>query len=164
MNERPNKQRWYQFSLGSLFVLTTLVALWFGVGPRVRAYWAVQRLSNGDVQVDGNIFGLDVQIRGDAAEEVLNLGKAANPSLQSALDNPERFAAAHVLLTRINQNRYFVSASHWNGLEIDLYADGRVDFHSEQMPELKQIWKDHLAGEVRPPKANRDWEVMDVPP
>lgn len=45
---KTNKRRWYQCSLGSLFVLTTLVALWLGVGPRVRAHWAVQRLSNSD--------------------------------------------------------------------------------------------------------------------
>ena len=164
MNERRIKRRWYQFSLGSLFLLTTLVSLWLGVGPRVRAYWEVQRLSNHDVQVDGNIIGLDVRIDGKAAEEIAKLGTIANASLQSALDDPKRFAAAHVHLTKINQNRYFVSASHWNGLELDLFADGSVDFHLEQIPKLKQYWHHYLAGEVRQPTQNkRDWEMTDAP-
>ena len=133
-----------KFSLRLLFIITLIVACWLGVLPQLRAYYAIQRLSNNDLQVNGNYFGLDVRISGDAASTLEGLGSSANSWLLDAVDDTDKFAAAHVLLTKINMTKYNLSASEWNHLHIDLFHDGTVDFHSEQIPKLVSFWNRRL--------------------
>ena len=94
--------RRFQFSLFSLFAVMTGVAIFLGVAPMVRTEWALRSLSNKDVNVDGNYFGLDVKIKSPAAEKLVSYGRGANRALERALADPDKFAAAHVLLTEIN--------------------------------------------------------------
>ena len=101
----------------------------------------VSRLSNSDVKWDGNVVGLCPTVTGPTAKQFLDLGEEASPYLRQALSVPDKFAAAHVLLTKIETRQFQVSASHWNGLRVDLNADGSVDLHPEQMDEIKALWK-----------------------
>lgn len=104
----------------------------------------VTELNNEDVDWDGNFLGLSPAIQGVAAQELLNLGKAANDVLIRALADPDRFAAAHVLLTHINHKGFNLSASEWNGLRVILRADGRTILYPEQRTELQEYWRREL--------------------
>ena len=133
-----------QFSLAALLILCTVLAIGFAVTPMVRTYVAVRNLSNNELTVGGNYFGLDVEISGDSAAYLTDLGIVANSRLTDALADEKKFAAAHVLLTSINLTEYSISGSHWNHMTIDTHADGTLDFHSEQIPELIEYWDDVL--------------------
>lgn len=97
-------------------------------------------LRNSDIEWDGTFVGLWPHVKGEAAKRLLALGERASPALRAALDDPEKFATAHVLLTHLEMNKYEVSVSHWNGLKVDIHADGTVDLYPEQMPEIKAMW------------------------
>lgn len=103
-------------------------------------------LNNSDVLWDGNFIGLQPTVNGETAKRLLSLGKDAVPALQTALSDTNRFVAAHVLLTQIKKKQYQGSGSHWNGLQVDLYADGTIDFHPEQMDKIKALWKEEQKG------------------
>jgi hypothetical protein len=137
--------RRFQFSLFALFAVMTGVAIFLGVAPMVRTEWALRSLSNKDVNVDGNYFGLDVKLKSPAGEKLVRYGRGANRALERALADPDKFAAAHVLLTEINLKSIPYSASHWNEMQISLYANGSVDFHKEQIPKLQEFWRRQLA-------------------
>ena len=85
-----------------------------------------------------------MRISGDAASTLERLGSSANSWLLDAFDDSDKFAAAHVLLTKINMTEYNLSGSEWNHLQIDLLHDGTVDFHTEQIPELVSFWNRRL--------------------
>ncbi len=143
MQSRPTR-RWFQFSLASLFLVMTAVAVWFGLGPSIRLHLAVRQLSNADVDVDGTYFGLMLNVHGDAAKCLREFKTRVNRPLRAALGDPDKFAAAHILLTDTNEPKYNLSASEWNHMRITLYADGRTDFHIEQMAALQKYWDKKL--------------------
>ena len=73
---------------------------------------------------------------------------ALSPELVEALDDPKKFAAAHVLLTSIRNSDFpivqsiFVSdatIAFYNHMRIDFRP--QIDFHREQRAELKRFWK-----------------------
>src|SRR5262245_53712661 len=104
MNPVSPKRKWHwQFSLISLFGFMTVVALYFGIAPIVRIHLAVRALSNEDVDVHFGYGGLRLDIHGSAAEQLKRFGTRSNEPLERALADPNKFAAAHVLLTEINQ-------------------------------------------------------------
>jgi hypothetical protein len=136
-------RRWFQFRLATIFIIVTIVACSLALAPRIRAYLNVRSISNRNLQVDGNYIGLMVRIDTSAANQLRKQGKSANPALLAALRDPDKFAAAHVLLTDINGGTYF-SAGEWHGMRVTLRGDGRVDFHPEQAPQLTADWKARL--------------------
>ncbi len=109
---------------------------------------AVSAIRNSDISWDGNLLGLMPQIHGSGSKKVLELGKAAVPDLVRALDDPDRFAAAHVLLTEIEMAGVSrrLDAAQWNGMRVELFADGSVRLHPEQREELKAFWKARPGG------------------
>ena len=135
----------FQFSLATIFIVTLVFGLWFGLAPSVRAYAAIRGLSNKDVSVGGGFFGLDIRISGESATYLESLGKDANPWLQDALDDKQRFAAAHVLLVNINLSQQVSTDSHWNRMQATLHADGSTDLHVSQIPKLVQHWQKVLS-------------------
>jgi len=137
-------RRWFQFRLLTLLGLMTAAAIGLACWPTLRLYWLVETISNDQVCVDGTTLGLMVQFDTRAAQQVRSYGPRANPALIVALNDPDRFAAAHVLLTEINCREYSLNGGKWNELEIALYGDGRIDFHPEQIPHLQGYWKARL--------------------
>jgi hypothetical protein len=137
-------RRWFQFRLATVFVVVTIVACVLAFGPWIRATLNVRSISNDDVEVDGNFVGLMVQIDTPAANALRKQGPTANSALVAALRDKDRFAAAHVLLTNINDKSMYISAGEWNGMRVTLHADGRGDFHPEQMPALEAKWTERL--------------------
>ena len=104
------------------------------------------RLDNADVDWDGTYSGLMPRVRGEAAERLIEFGPAADSALVRALGDPHRFAAAHVVLTTIHVTELELSASEWNGLRVDLPADGRTRLFPEQRAELQRRWRERLRG------------------
>lgn len=106
---------------------------------------AVAELRNSDVEWDGNYFGLKPTISGSSAKYLADNAKIARKYLLNALDDPEQFAVAHVLLTELQEGAsYSVSATHWNGLRVTLHADGRVQLFPEDRSALKEFWHKKL--------------------
>ena len=130
-----------QFSLLFMFIAILVVGLWLTVAPAVRTWLAVRRLSNNDITVDGGYFGLHVQTSGGPATYLESLGSNANPWLRRALHDKQKFAAAHVLLTKINSPSHTSSSADWNKMTITLEANGSVNFHSSQLPNLISYWR-----------------------
>jgi len=129
-------RRWFQFRL-LLLGLMTAAAIGLACWPTLRLYWLVETISNDQVRIDGNIIGLVAQFDTHAAQQVRSYGPRANRALIVALNDPDRFAAAHVLLTQINCPGYiFGDTAKWNELEIDL--------DPEQIPHLQEYWKARL--------------------
>jgi len=137
-------RRWLQFRIASLFGVVTIIAICLGIGPQIYAYINVRFLSNNDLRVDGTPLGLSVILNTSSAKRLRWLGKKANPSLLSAMRDPNRFAAAHVLLSEINLREQQLSSAEWNHMRIDLYADGTVDLHPRQAEKLERYWKETL--------------------
>ena len=98
-------------------------------------------LTNADIRWDGTDLGLHPFVEGRPANKLLGLGKLASPALRKALSDPNKFVAAHVLLTQIEKKKYQISASRWNNLSVNLHADGTVNYLPEQITKIMAMWK-----------------------
>ena len=105
-----------------------------------RAARLATKIQNNDVKWNGTGVGLMSELTGPGSAELASLGDAAVPPLLRALYDPNRFAVAHVLLTRIAGEPYRADAERWNGLRVDLYPDGRVELHPDDIPGLVVKW------------------------
>jgi len=99
----------------------------------------VDQLSNNDIRWDGTFVGFVPTIVSDGARQLLTIGGAAVPQLVSALEDESRFVAAHVLLTLISAVEH--QTGPWNGLAIDLAADGKTHIDAHQRFELARRWR-----------------------
>jgi hypothetical protein len=100
-------------------------------------------LRNEDVAWQGTTLGLMPAVESDAAQSLLGYGEAAVPALIEALDDEPRFVLAHVLLTLIAGEPY--ETAPWNGLQVDLCADGTVRVDPIQRRDLVRRWKEWAA-------------------
>jgi len=96
-------------------------------------------LSNADVRWHGTRAGLTPQLS-DRASEIVDLGESAIPALMEALEDPNAFVAAHVLLTMIAGIGYATFPS-WNGLVVDLDADGVPRIDPAQRRAIADRWR-----------------------
>ncbi|HEV3006518.1 MAG TPA: hypothetical protein VGX78_18760 [Pirellulales bacterium] len=145
------KRRWAQFSIRSLLLVTAIVgagSAWCVYEP----YRLANRLRNDDVSWDGNFVGLFPFVTGDTAVSLRRCGRRATPALLGAIEQPDKFAAAHVLLTGLWQNEYPLSAGDWNHLRVTLYANGTLEFHPEQIPAIRAYWSATISEANAPPK------------
>lgn len=106
-------------------------------------------LSNADVQWEGTYIGLRPAVESAAAERIRRSGDSAVPELIAALEREESFAIAHVLLTeiaRLSHERF----PTWNGLAVDIAADGTVTIEPDQRFGLARRWRQWFETEPRP--------------
>ena len=102
---------------------------------------AAAELRNADITWDGSDVGLLPHVTGPPARYLADHPEASRPYLLAALEDPNRFAAAHVLLTMASSKLHSMSASHWNGLSVSLQAHGGVQLHPEQRRDLQALWR-----------------------
>jgi hypothetical protein len=136
--------RRFQFSLLTLFVVTTIVAGILGLTPIIRTQLALRSLTNKDVEVMCTDWGYVVNIDSTAANRLVRSGRSSNWILERALADPEKFAAAHALLTAINQPRITLRRGFYNEMQIS-YDEGRYVFDEEQIPKLQEYWREGLS-------------------
>jgi hypothetical protein len=86
---------------------------------------------------------------------VLETEMNAEPYLLRALDDPERWVAAHVLLTRRwgrkNPGYSFQTEIEWNGLDVNIFADNSVHIEEGQRPAIRQYWIEKLGDPKKGP-------------
>lgn len=100
----------------------------------------VRQVHNSDLSWDGNFVGLAPKIVNSKTAALLTAGPEIEPELVDLLDDPERFAAAHVLLTLRSKEPFQLDASQWNGLHVTLEASGAVRYDERDMPALREKW------------------------
>jgi hypothetical protein len=106
-------------------------------------------LRNEDIHWEGSYFGLQPALVGQPAKLLADLhGESVVASLVRCLDNPEAFAAAHVLLTMISGVEH--ATIPWNGLVVDLKADGRAQIDFAQRIVLAERWRRWFAMHPHP--------------
>src|SRR5687767_7202188 len=79
---------------------------------------AVAQIKNSDVDFQGEYPGIVEYISG-ASKEVGKIGVGAVPFLYEALKDPNRYVAAHVLLTHLVLKKRKLGTKDWNHLVID---------------------------------------------
>ncbi|WP_394825662.1 hypothetical protein [Pendulispora albinea] len=109
---------------------------------------SVRALSNHHVIWDGNSFGLTPTLTAEAAKSLSEWGDAL-PALVAALSDPDRFVAAHVLLTQLSGVEHGTFPL-WNGLAVELRADGTTVIHPEQRFELARRWERWMKASPHP--------------
>jgi hypothetical protein len=121
-----------------------------GSGSRTKVAPAVA-LRNSDIRWSGTLIGLYPFIEGEPAKELLATGPSAIPELVAALDDPDRWVAAHVLLTQLARGAgdkppiKGSASERWWGLKVDIFADGRIEFDPADRPVLQKYWRDWMA-------------------
>lgn len=109
---------------------------------------ASRGLTNADIRWDGTTFGLVPTVVGASARRLLAAGEASVPPLVHAVEDEARFVAAHVVLTLVSGVDH--QAIPWNGLEVGLEADGRVEVDAAQRFELARRWRTWQGSSPRP--------------
>jgi hypothetical protein len=101
-------------------------------------------IHNQDIEWDGTVIGLLPHTRGASSlVSTYCLGEIA-PDLVAALDDPERFAAAHLLLGHKWVLGATLSADGYDELRVSLDGDGHTTIDPGQRPRLKKLWSERL--------------------
>lgn len=109
----------------------------------------IGELRNGDVEWHGTTLGFHAALATDRAERLSRAEAEVIPELIKALSDPNKFVAAHVLLTSVTRLEYSTFPS-WNGLQVDIKADGQVIIDPEQRHQLARRWKRWYQTSPRP--------------
>ena len=142
MNGDIGRQEHAVKSLGSLCVLAAVVVLLVNCTTlQTRSNGPIASINNDDIGWSGTYSGLWADVRGAEANKVLEIGPAARPHLLEALDDPEKFVVAHVLLTLISGQQFSVSGEEWNHLRVELNHDGTVSIDPRQQHEIVTLWR-----------------------
>src|SRR5437879_3837575 len=97
-------------------------------------------ISNSDVAWDGSDLGIIAQIPKSAVLNLLDAPDCSAPALVAALLDPDRYVVAHVLLTDLLNEPWRGDGGAWNGLRVQLYADGKTGFERNDLQKLHEIW------------------------
>lgn len=119
--------------------------------------------TNDAIEWTGQRYGLKPYL-----DEGADLGSATPddvdalaPQLVEALDDPTRFAAAHVLLTRLSRVTH-ETFPDWNGMAVELAVDGSAHVDPVQRGVLARRWRAWLEADPHP--AELPAEPLPEPP
>ena len=99
----------------------------------------VARIKNADVNFQGEYPGIVDYLSG-ASADVMKIGAGAVPFLYPALQDPNRYIAAHVLLTHLVVQKWEFSAKHWNHLVIDGFGPASDRTVKDQRTAIAKFW------------------------
>ncbi len=100
-------------------------------------------IRNKDIQWDMDFGGYVPRLSGVTAA-LLDTKENIEPLLLDALLDKDRFVSAHVLLTFRAQIAFIERRGDWNGLKLDLLADGQVSYEGNNLTELYKQWEEAL--------------------
>lgn len=107
---------------------------------------SVYRLHNNDVSWDGTYFGLNPRLS-FMADIVVNSNRNVAPFLLAAVNDVDRFAVAHVVLTYRFEGNRIGGVTAWNGLKVQLDGNGRVSYEGNDLDKLYRYWEQKLSEE-----------------
>ncbi len=100
----------------------------------------INKLSNADIQWDADFVGLSPTLKGNTAKRLMELGDQAISDLVEVLSDPGKFVTAHVILTQLSRVDYQTCPA-WNGLVVDIAADGSTNIDPDQRLNLARRWE-----------------------
>jgi hypothetical protein len=104
----------------------------------------LNRMRNEDVRWAGTFIGIiPIELVGPTLE-LRDISEDINFLLVKALRDPNKFVAAHVLLTFRTSIINQASASQWNSLEVQLSSNGETSFEGNNLIELQKQWTERL--------------------
>jgi hypothetical protein len=106
----------------------------------VSAAAAARLLAAGDVGWGGTDLGLLPQLSDEDEHLARELEETDIPALLGALERQETFVKAHVLMTRLTGVEHETFPT-WNGLAVDIRADGSVRIDPSQRPVIAERWR-----------------------
>ncbi|KQR12285.1 hypothetical protein ASF78_14185 [Cellulomonas sp. Leaf334] len=97
-------------------------------------------LAGGPVAWEGTDLGLFPRLPAEEEGLAVELSEDDIPVLVDALDSAETFVTAHVLLTRLagGPGETFPD---WNGLTVEIAADGSTWVDPAQRPAIAERWR-----------------------
>ncbi len=106
-----------------------------------------KQISNRDIQFDGTFVGLMPSVKGNTKMIVAKarITKPDPSPLIELLEDPNKYVAAHIVLTMAYSKSIDIQVTHWNGLEVDIHAIKGVSYPPNQMDRLKKEWEKRLA-------------------
>ena len=147
MTYRPNGKRW-PWAACVLLAACSVRSVAADANPTVPIPISdlIGAIDNHDVRWDGALVGLLPELnrrRSGLVEK--HYARDVSGQLLKALDDPERFVAAHVLLGRLNRTKVRTSGAEYDGLRVVLYFDGKTVIDAEQRTGLKKRWIERLS-------------------
>jgi hypothetical protein len=106
----------------------------------------ILNMRNGDVKWSGNFLGLMPTSFSPTISTLQNVKEPIEPLLVDAMLDKDRYIAAHFLLTFRLEDHFNFSAEKWNGLRVQLSADGTASFEGNDLDKLHQYWIERLKG------------------
>lgn len=110
---------------------------------------ASQQLNDLRIEWEGTSFGLMPVVVEGALGEPRELDEPEIQALLDALSDPGAFVNAHVLLTHATAIEHETFPA-WNGLAVDIAADGSVTIDPEQRHALAARWSRWFRSDPRP--------------
>jgi hypothetical protein len=101
-------------------------------------------ITNRDVQWDMTFFGLRPRLTGTSALVVSHWRAEMTGGLLSALDDPERFVAAHVLLSNELRTSVNTNGDKYDELSVAMPAKGPAKIDRAQQDRIKKLWAARL--------------------
>lgn len=108
---------------------------------------ALQQIHNDDLEWSGTFVGLTPRIQRDStmkwveADRDIDKDKGIDAALVKLLQDRERFAIAHVLLTHRSKAEFSSDGSQWNGLHVTIESSGAVQYDERDMVTLHDTWQ-----------------------
>lgn len=102
-------------------------------------------LAGGAVVWEGTDLGLLPVLTAEDEAAAAELDDGDVPALLHALDDADTFVKAHVLLTRVTGVLSETSPT-WNGLAVDIAADGSAHVDPAQRSVVAERWRRWSAG------------------
>ena len=100
---------------------------------------------NQDIRWNFNYFG-GPEISEEMWSWMQSAGHEVHAPLLAALKDPERFAAAHILLTSLTDVPIPGTPEGYNGLKVETPSQGGIVFDPEQRTDLAEKWESALRG------------------
>ncbi len=127
---------------------------------KIRARELVAAINNRDLEWATGFVGMMPQRTTGATRLVINYcGPEVSDQLLAALDDPERFVAAHIILGAKNLREMKIEINTLDQLVGTISRDGKITFNPAQRTALKKLWLGRLKPKAAPlprePKGKR---------
>lgn len=104
-------------------------------------------IRNDDVSWKTSIAGLMPVITRPDTHSLIGDPAPIDAALVERLLDPDAYVAAHVILTQRAKAPFESSGDRWNGLTVEIAADGTVSYRPDERTELHAMWSKRLGAD-----------------